>query len=143
MENPTIKALKVGGHIYQLVEPYLFEYSMYGADFRLLIKKGYTFDGASIPSAFWGFPLMLFPAHPRIILGSMIHDLFYDTSGHINKSPFGHLSKACGCGWYEYSDKVSKLDADLLFHAINKKQGMDIFRRNVTYLAVSIFGRRF
>ena len=141
MDTPVIKPLKKKGHFYQLKEDYVLEFEMAGKLFKIEISKGFTFDGASIPGFFWGFPLMLSPAHPRIVAASVIHDMFYETKGLVNSSAYGGLWVFSAGRWYPYPKRVSKKHADELFFAINEKMGMDIFRRYVTYYAVRLFGR--
>jgi hypothetical protein len=145
LDNPIIKPIKSSGHYFSLVKQYDFYFSLPGQfsrNFYIAIRRGYRFDGASIPSALWGFPLMLSPAHPRIILGAMIHDLCYETKGYINKSEYATLYQKSQSGtWFKCYSPISKKDADLLFLNINKQMNMDIIRRNITYYAVRLFGR--
>jgi len=41
----------------------------------VIIPKGFTYDGASIPSILWG--MLYTPFHPRVILPALYHDFMY------------------------------------------------------------------
>ena len=72
MVEVVIKPLPNEGK-YQLMEDYEFTV----LDFKRKIEKGFKFDGASIPRAFWTL-LGVTPFHAKIIIPALIHDYIYD-----------------------------------------------------------------
>ena len=138
MDQPVISPVKTKERTYRLEEDYSYEWEEGGKQCQMTAKKGFLFDGASIPSAIWGFPLMLSPAHPRILAAAVLHDLCYATDGKLE--PNGFYSEKEAIGWRQVGRNFSKDEADELFRRINKSSGMDRTRRFLTYWAVRLFG---
>ena len=81
---------------------------------RITVRKGFVFDGASIPRALWrlcGHPFEV----PRIA-AALAHDWLY--AAHV----------------------TDRKTADKIFREICRMVGVNYFRRNVEYLALRPFG---
>lgn len=143
MDQPIIKPVSSKTITYELQADYSYLWFRGSTECKLTAKKGFTFDGASIPRFIWGFPLMLSPAHPKILAAATIHDLCYSSDGEVNSFEFGRYEeRMVGKPDFLKSDRyISKKEADTIFLDINKKAGMDKTRRQLTYLAVKYFGK--
>jgi hypothetical protein len=139
--QPIIEPIQKKGVNFKLAQDYSYTWNESGKECRITVKKGFIYDGASIPSWLWGFPLMLFPTHPRIVAGATIHDVCYSSSGHINAYQYGSYEEKIDGKWEKVDRFVSKSLADKLFRQINSEAGMDRTRLEATYQAVKNFGR--
>lgn len=80
----------------------------------LVIKRGFRWDGASIPRFFWR--ATYHPLHHRIIIASLVHDALYA------------------------SEIFERSEADNIFKLILEKWGVPWWDRNKMWLAVRTFG---
>ena len=81
---------------------------------RVTIKKGFDFDGASIPKWLWS--IYGSPLNGNYVVASLIHDGLYA------------------------SQKVSKRVSDKIFLDIMKQSKVGYIKRTSMYLAVKMFG---
>ena len=81
---------------------------------RVTIKKGFDFDGASIPKWLWS--IYGSPLNGNYVVASLIHDGLYA------------------------SQKVSKKISDKIFLDIMKQSNVGYIKRTSMYLAVTMFG---
>lgn len=85
-----------------------------GREFRIVVEKGFVFDGASIPRLLWrlcGHPLEV----PRIA-AALAHD------------------------WLYASHAVDRATADAIYREICRMVGIGWLRRGVEYGALRLFG---
>ena len=85
-----------------------------GREFRITVRKGFIFDGASIPSALWrlcGHPMEA----PRVA-AALAHDWLY--AAHV----------------------CDRATADAIYRAICKAVGMGFIRRDTEYYALRLCG---
>ena len=82
--------------------------------YSVTVKKGFDFDGASIPKWFWS--IYGSPLNGNYVVASLIHDGLYA------------------------SQKVSKEIADKIFLDIMKQSKVGYMKRTSMYLAVKLFG---
>ncbi len=141
---------------FRLRRPWAYEWAWEGDVYRIFIRSGFEFDGASIP------PI----AHPffggRWSLGlgpPLAHDALYRCEGDFTKAVFGiHPDETPESialagkryGWYERLgddsweevDWVwSRKDADRLFGRHMREAGVRRWRRRTAYRTVRLFGR--
>ena len=109
--EPPIQAVE-GTDYYHTYEEYRI--TILGKE--IVIPKGFVFDGASIPAAFW--ISFYTPYHPRVIAAALVHDFLY------------------------YSHLATKEEADKIFGAILGAKGVGKFRRRNMWRAVHLFGGR-
>ena len=143
--NPSIRPVEGSDNLYELVKPFEIGLRVNNKPIYLKIKPGFRFDGASIPSVLWGFPLMLHPTHPHILAGALVHDLLYETKGYPIRSEFIEAG-ACYMSvkdvlYLTPTEHIPKKVADDIFYRLNEISGMDKFRLKATYWAVRLFGR--
>jgi hypothetical protein len=98
---------------------------------EIVIRKGYEFDGASVPALLRWF---IGPMDPRVIASSLLHDGLYTNPD---------LS---GIGQYyengvETKKTFTKKEADDLFRRSNEANNMDVVRTTLAYWAVILFGK--
>ena len=82
--------------------------------YRVTVKKGFDFDGASIPKWLWS--IYGSPLNGNYVVASLIHDGLYA------------------------SQKVSKSVSDKIFLDIMKQSNVGYIKRTSMYLAVTMFG---
>ena len=82
--------------------------------YSVTVKKGFDFDGASIPKLLWS--IYGSPLNGNYVVASLIHDGLYA------------------------SQKVSKSISDRIFLDIMKQSNVGYIKRTSMYLAVSVFG---
>ena len=82
--------------------------------YNITVKKGFDFDGASIPKWLWS--IYGSPLNGNYVVASLIHDGLYA------------------------SQKVSKRISDRIFLDIMKQSNVGYIKRTSMYLAVKMFG---
>ena len=82
--------------------------------YSITVKKGFDFDGASIPKWLWS--IYGSPLNGNYVVASLIHDGLYA------------------------SQKVSKIVADNIFLDLMKQSNVGYIKRTSMYLAVTMFG---
>ncbi len=82
--------------------------------YSVTVKKGFDFDGASIPKLLWS--IYGSPLNGNYVVASLIHDGLYA------------------------SQKVSKSISDKIFLDIMKQSNVGYIKRTSMYLAVRVFG---
>ena len=82
--------------------------------YSVTVKKGFDFDGASIPKLLWS--IYGSPLNGNYVVASLIHDGLYA------------------------SQKVSKRISDKIFLDIMKQSNVGYVKRTSMYLAVKLFG---
>ena len=82
--------------------------------YSITVKKGFDFDGASIPKWLWS--IYGSPLNGNYVVASLIHDGLYA------------------------SQKVSKSIADKIFLDVMKQSNVGYIKRTSMYLAVKMFG---
>lgn len=110
MHPLTIRILE--DDLYVLVEDVIVE----SLGYKIQIKKGFSYDGASIPRAFWS--LLGNPLSGEYKIGAIVHDALYSTQ-HIER---------------EITDKI--------FLDIMIQDGVGVFKRNLFYYMTRLFGKK-
>lgn len=82
----------------------------------ITVPKGFTCDGMSVPRVFWG--LVSPTIHQHTISASILHDWMY------RKHPQG----------------VNRKQADAIFYAIMRTDGVSKWRALLAYVGVRLFG---
>ena len=82
--------------------------------YKITVKKGFDFDGASIPKWLWS--IYGSPLNGNYVVASLIHDGLYA------------------------SQKVSKSVSDKIFLDVMKQSNVGYIKRTSMYLAVKMFG---
>ena len=82
--------------------------------YKITVKKGFDFDGASIPKWLWS--IYGSPLNGNYVVASLIHDGLYA------------------------SQKVSKSISDKIFLDVMKQSNVGYIKRTSMYLAVKMFG---
>lgn len=101
----------------------------------ITIKKGFRYDGASVPKFLWKFGLEPDGKHRA---AALVHDFIYI---HKGKLPLGSIKAS-----YESSKNhaqtgtFSRKDADRLFGKIMKEAGVKPSQKKIMKLGVTFFG---
>ena len=85
--------------------------------YSITVKKGFDFDGASIPKWLWS--IYGSPLNGNYVVASLIHDGLYA------------------------SQKVSKSVSDKIFLDVMKQSNVGYIKRRSMYLAVKMFGGKY
>lgn len=127
--------------LFLLEEDCIFQWEHQGRCFRIVAKKGATWDGASVPQVFWFTGIW---PHGLILLASLFHDLLYDCVGVVDLHPLLEIWEHQDGKWVQLEDvAVSRENADRLFARILKVVGYGSkvkLRRNAAFFAVRLFG---
>jgi hypothetical protein len=105
-----IKIEKVSKREYRLLEDVVVSTLGY----RITVKQGLVFDGASIPKVFWN--IIGSPFTGAYTLPALVHDCLY------------------------MSEAVERKTADAIFLDLMKQQGVSWLKRNIMYRAVRVGG---
>ena len=97
-------------------ERLIFNYEVRKLGYRIIIAKGFVFDGASIPRVFW--PSTGCPFRPKYRAAAVVHD-------------------------YLYSIKADRKLADQIFKQMLLDAGVSKYAASKMYLAVRMFGKIF
>lgn len=82
----------------------------------IVIPKGFSCDGMSVPRFLWG---VVSPTiHPETIAGALLHDFLYRTHSY---------------GW-------TRKHADVLFYVLMRSDGFPRWRATLAYIGVRWFG---
>lgn len=106
----SLKVQRLGENSWKLLE----DFSLATDKYEVIVKKGFDFDGASIPKILWS--VVGSPMEGNYVPGAVIHDGLYA------------------------SQKVSKEVADTIFLDIMKQSNVGYVKRTSMYLAVKVFG---
>ena len=79
LKQPLIIPIKESGDIYELVEDYFFSVLRGGQAYPVIIKKGFKYDGASVPPVLGG--LVGFMPDGIHRPAALIHDYLYSKKG--------------------------------------------------------------
>ncbi|MAH04005.1 MAG: hypothetical protein CL561_00395 [Alphaproteobacteria bacterium] len=114
--QPSITPVKESNDLYVLDKDYHFTIEMKGYKRRHVIKKGFKYDGASVP--LWGVFLIGLQRDGIHRAAALIHDWIYTNKGE--------------CGKHYYTKKL----ADKIFYKVMKYHGVKSLRAKAAYLAV-------
>ena len=106
----SLKVERLGENSWKLLE----DFSLATDKYEVTVKKGFDFDGASIPKVLWS--VIGSPMEGNYVPGAVIHDGLYA------------------------SQKVSKMVADNIFLDLMKQSNVGYVKRTSMYLAVKVFG---
>lgn len=128
----------IGKRLYRLEEDYELKFDYKGLEFRMLVKAGFEYDGASVPQ--WAWTISGIRPDGLNRAASLIHDIIYVYKGILDDT----------CKYVEvyYGNErvhlhLNRKDADLIFRDILKCSGVTKWRRNLSYVAVRTGGNKF
>ena len=105
-----LKVNIVGQNVFILLEDVVVE----SLGYKITVKKGFDFDGASIPQALWG--LYGNPLSGKFRIAALVHDALYA------------------------SQVLEKSTCDSIFLELMKTHGVGYIKRYSMYNAVKVFG---
>lgn len=106
----NLKVERINENVWMLLK----DFTIMTDKYIITVKKGFDFDGASIPKWLWS--IYGSPLNGDYVMASLIHDGLYA------------------------SQKVSKSIADKIFLDIMKQLNVGYIKRTSMYLAVKMFG---
>lgn len=122
-EQPLIVPIKESGDLYELCEDYIFIIYRNEVAHKIVIRKGFKYDGASVPKFFAGIVGFMPDGIHRP--AALLHDYLYE-----------HKGKLQPIGGFNYTRK----EADKLFYKILKKVGVKSWHAKLAYWAVRLGG---
>ena len=121
---------------YILAQDYSYEWTFKGNLYKIVVPKGFMYDGASVPRAVW--TLSGITPDGLIRAAATVHDELYDCRGRI---PDGMLFVRQGGEWLEIKGSVwPRVECDNLFYRILIDSGYPDTKAYAAYLAVRAFG---
>lgn len=127
------EATSIDGNL-QLTKDYTYYWEAAGYKQMMTVKKGFVWDGASVPKSVWWTGIR---PDGLIRAASLIHDYLYRYSGKIPHT--SHLYFKDG-GWYYTKHKWTRKEADKIFCRIMREAGVPKWKRRTAYYAVRLFG---
>ena len=111
-----------------------------GVPYEFIVKKGYIYDGASVPRAGWSASRIR--PDGLIRAAATLHDPIYETKGNLDLIEFIECFVYDGAEWVK-SDRIwTKKEADQIFRALLIWAGYSKRKVWVIYTAVKWGGRR-
>ena len=142
--QPVVK--NIGRRKWQLMEDYPCYFKLSGIWYKVVIYKGFVYDGASIPRFAWSI-LGKTPMGQHDS-GTIFHDLVYMVKDGIINNQCHHVAYvALPQGWQTVKAlKLSRKEADkIMFNIIENTKGVVIDRKmsrqlRLMYRSIRIFG---
>lgn len=131
MRQPLIIPIKESGQLYQLVEDYEIDLTPYGYHSRLLIPKGFIYDGASVPRWWWSISGLSRDGIHRA--AALVHDYIYELKGDVPATPMPLKS-------FPRIVKFKRKAADQIFRDMLKDVAVADHRVWLAYVGVRAFG---
>ena len=138
IKHPANKPVSELGR--ELTEDFVYEWTHNGTRYRLTVFKGFQYDGASVPQAFWAIGIWPDGLNRA---GATAHDLLYKSKGDPNNHPHGRFEKLNSDGnGTIIKDHWTRSQADHLFGRILRESGYKKWKRRCAFCAVWWFGWR-
>ena len=126
----------IGPRLYRLVANWWYLWIHDGQVHRLAIRRGFEYDGASVPRLAWS--LSGLRPDGLIRAAALPHDYLYRYKGRLPGCE--HTVWCEGLGWLRVAGCWSRRDADRLFGRIMREAGVRKFQRRIAYRFVRALG---
>lgn len=123
-------------NLYRLDDHYVYEWTLAGIRRRMIVKKGFIFDGASVPRLAWTISGIVPDGLHRA--GVLLHDWIYRDKGHLPSDSYFHYVEPDG--WMPLLAQWSRKDADRMLGRLMKEAGVSRSRRFIIYWGARLFG---
>lgn len=120
---------------YELAEDYSYQWKKHDKHFRIFIKAGFKYDGASVPRFVWSITGIR--PDGLIRAAALIHDWIYVYEGDL---PAGSYQILVDDKWVNLDGKWTRKNADRIFARIMREAGVKKIRRRAAYRAVRLGG---
>lgn len=125
----------ISDDLYRLIEDWQYVWFHKGAYYRIVAKKNFIYDGASVPNCL-GWILDLHP-DGQFRAACVPHDMLYIGQGEL---PVGAFQTFDGHKWVNVKKVWTRHEVDKLFARILRETGMPQFKRRMAYRAVRVGG---
>lgn len=133
IEQPLIIPVKESGQVYELFRDYRIDLTPFGLETVITIKKGFTYDGASVHRWLWSLSGLTPDGYHRP--AALVHDYLYERRGRIlGTVPSGQFK-----GTIKRTDYTRK-GADKVFRSMLKHLSIADHRIYLAYKAVRLAG---
>lgn len=105
---------------------------------RIIIPKGFLYDGASVPRLVW--TISGIRPDGLIRAAALVHDYLYRHKGILPEGKYLYLNS--NKTWHNLYTLWNRKLSDKLFIRIMREAGMKKYKRRIAYIAVRIFGKR-
>jgi len=122
---------------YLLKHNFIYQWKVYGQNYKLIIPAGFDFDLASVPQVLWT-PTGISPDRLRWT-APLIHDFLYEYRGNLPKGSYKIWDRNIG-GWVDSKDIWTRKEADKMFCRLMREDGISRFKRRMAYRAVRLGG---
>lgn len=122
-----------GTNSYQLDHDYIYDWDADGHRWRIIVPKGFRFDGASIP---WITQFVI----GKWDLGvgpPCVHDWIYNFRGDL---PTGSFKCKRNDEWHQICEPWKRYEADRLFCRHMRTVGVSRWKRRMAYRAIRLGG---
>ncbi len=134
-QSPVVAILN--DHEFELVEPFVFQWTENNTVHRITVPRGFAFDGASVPRLCWTLTGLL-PS--GVHLGAAaVHDLIYQRRGLLNEGQVECQNPETGL-WESEPVHWDRKQCDAMFRTIMQSAGETPWKIITMYQAVRLFG---
>lgn len=126
----------ISDNLYRLDGNYIYEWTIAGIRRRMIVTKGFVFDGASVPRLAWTISGIVPDGLHRA--GVLMHDWLYRDRGRIPPGTYLHYVEPDG--WMPLLAHWSRKDADRMLGRLMKEAGVSRRRRFAIYWGARLFG---
>jgi len=118
---------------YMLAHDYTYQWEKRGIPYRINIKQGFIYDGASVPRIAWSVAGL----RPDGLLraAATIHDFLYEHKGKLPKGSFQEWDEEFNA-WVEVKRVWTRKESDKMFGRLMREADVARHRRRMAYLAV-------
>lgn len=125
-------------NLYRLERTYSYIWKEQDLDHKIIVPKGFVFDGASAPIWTWSFTGIRPDGLSRA--ASLVHDYLYSVGGHLQKS--NHKVRPLDKRWRGRNIKYTRKQCDIIFLNILRESGVALHKCHMMYYAVKLFGEK-
>jgi hypothetical protein len=133
LEQPLNRPVCDG--IYELAVDWTYEWAHDGIRRRIVVPKGFQYDGASVPRLVWTLSGIL--PDGLIRAAALFHDWLYQHKGQLPERSYQEFYRG---NWRDVGMVVSRGEADRLFARIMREAGVSTVKRRLAYLGVRACG---
>ena len=135
-------ARPVEKNIYELFEEWTYTWEKDGVTRRLVLPKGFRYDGASVPRFLWSV-IGLRP-DGLIRAAALVHDFLYFYGGKVPSGSYQILNDNDEWDNLESEEDIwTRKNSDRIFVRLMREFGVSKIKRRLAYYGVRSFGWRF
>lgn len=125
----------VGDGVYELAVDWTYEWEHDGIRRRIIVPKGFQYDGASVPRLVWTCTGIL--PDGLIRAAALVHDWLYQHRGQLPEGSYQEFHRG---KWRNVGRVATRREVDRLFARIMRETGVSKLKRRLAYAGVRAGG---